>query len=193
MDASHTARHFLLPMFTKILKKVFIIRLILSLILLLALPAAAQAAWLNLDGINSWIKEKTSLPFWQKRIIPDWNENLTTISGTALVSANIPLIGVVKTYDVVLTGYSASIDETDSTPLITASGAWVGDGVAASNFLPFGTQIKIPEIFGGKVFTIKDRMAPKHSDKIDIWFESKELAKTFGARKAQVQVLDSVL
>ncbi len=180
-------------MFIQLFKKILVFRLILSLMLLLAVPAAAQAAWLNLDGINSWIKEKTSLPFWQKRIIPDWDDNLTTISGNALVSANIPLVGVVKTYEVVLTGYSASIDETDDTPLITASGAWVGDGVAASNFLPFGTQIKIPEIFGGKVFTIKDRMAPKHSDKIDIWFESKDLARTFGAKKAQVQVLESVL
>lgn len=180
-------------MYIQLFKKILVFRLILSLILLLAVPAVAQAAWLNLDGINSWIKAKTSLPFWQKRIIPKWDENLTTISGTALISANIPLVGVAKTYEVVLTGYSASIDETDDTPLITASGEWVGDGVAASNFLPFGTQIKIPEVFGSKIFTIKDRMNPRHNDKIDIWFESRELAKNFGAKKAQVQVLESVL
>ena len=179
-------------MFIKSIKKILVFRLIVSFILLLAVPAAAQAAWLNFDKLDSWLKEKTSLPFWQKRIVPDWNEALTTVSGTALVSASAPLVGVVKTYEVILTGYSASIDETDDTPLITASGAWVGDGVAASNFLPFGTQIKIPEIFGGKVFTIQDRMNPRHNDKIDIWFESKELAKIFGSRKAQVQVLESV-
>ena len=181
----------------QLFKKILVFRLILSLALLLAVPAAAQAAWLNFDSLNkidAWVKEKITLPFWQKKARPIFDhQSLSTVDGLALVAVNLPLVNVAKVYDITVTAYSSSMDETDDTPLITASGAWVGDGVAASNFLPFGTQIKIPEVFGSKIFIIKDRMAPKHSDKIDIWFESKELAKTFGAKKAQIQVLESVL
>ena len=37
-----------------------------------------------------------------------------------------------------LTAYSSSVDETDDTPFITASGKHVRDGIVATNFLPFG-------------------------------------------------------
>src|SRR3989338_9188671 len=47
-----------------------------------------------------------------------------------------------------VTAYSSSVDETDSTPFVTASGTKTRDGVIASNLFPFGTQVKIPEFFG---------------------------------------------
>ncbi len=58
-----------------------------------------------------------------------------------------------------ITAYSSTVDQTDSTPFITANGVHVHDGVVATNALPFGTQIKIPALFGDKVFTVEDRMA----------------------------------
>ena len=82
-----------------------------------------------------------------------------------------------KTLKVVLTAYSSTADQTDSTPFITASGSHVRDGIVAANFLAFGTKVKIPEIFGDKVFTVEDRMALKHSDKIDIWFPKSATGK----------------
>lgn len=54
-----------------------------------------------------------------------------------------------------ITAYSSSVDETDGTPFITANGARVRDGIVATNLLPFGTKIKIPSLFGGKVFVLK--------------------------------------
>jgi len=44
----------------------------------------------------------------------------------------------------------------------------VRDGVIATNILPFGTKVRIPEIFGDKVFVVEDRMARKHADRVDI-------------------------
>ena len=49
------------------------------------------------------------------------------------------------------------------------------------------------EIFGNKIFMVKDRMATKHADKVDIWFETKTLAKAFGKKKLLVEVLDPAM
>ncbi len=95
-----------------------------------------------------------------------------------------------KTIRSVLTAYSSTPDQTDDTPFITASGTRVREGVIASNFLAFGTKVQIPEIFGDRVFTVEDRMAKKHSDKIDIWFPERHLAKKFGIQEANVIILD---
>ena len=89
-----------------------------------------------------------------------------------------------------ITGYSSEPDQTDNDPFITASGKPVHSGIVASNFLPFGTKIKIPKVFGDEVFTIEDRMAKKHSDKIDVWFSSEIEALRFGVKTADVIILD---
>lgn len=95
-----------------------------------------------------------------------------------------------QTKTVILTAYSSTSDQTDSTPFITASNTKVRDGVIASNFLAFGTKILIPSLFGDKIFTVEDRMARKHSDKIDIWFPERHLAKRFGVQEAEVIILE---
>jgi len=110
------------------------------------------------------------------------------VSGDSLMGMNEPL--PLKTTKVVLTGYSSTPDQTDSTPFITASNSHVHDGVVAANFLTFGTKVKIPTVFGDKIFTVEDRMARKHDDKIDIWFSEKYLAKNFGVKEADVVILE---
>lgn len=95
-----------------------------------------------------------------------------------------------KTIRTVLTAYSSTPDQTDDTPFITASNKKVRDGIIAANFLAFGTKVQIPEIFGDKVFTVEDRMAKKHGDKIDIWFSERRLAKRFGIQEANIIILD---
>ena len=92
---------------------------------------------------------------------------------------------------VIATGYSSSPDETDDTPFITANGTMVRDGIIANNLLPFGTRVRIPELYGDKVFTVEDRM---HRRKgyyfIDFWFPSKEEAKNFGVERTYIEVLE---
>ncbi len=96
-----------------------------------------------------------------------------------------------KTMSVTLTAYSSTPDQTDDTPFLTAANTPVRDGVVAANFLPIGTKIQIPRLFGNKVFIVEDRMHPRFNDRIDIWFPNRELAKEFGLRKATVVVLES--
>ena len=90
--------------------------------------------------------------------------------------------------EVVITGYSSVPWETDEDPFVTASGKPPRVGTVAANFLPFGTKIRIPEIFGDQVFVVEDRMHPRYQDRIDIWFPNSWQAKQFGIRKAKVYI-----
>lgn len=95
-----------------------------------------------------------------------------------------------KTFKVVITAYSSSPCETDSSPYITASGDWVKDGIIASNFLSFGTEVKIPELFGDKVFVVQDRMHPRKKYHIDIWFPSRVEALEFGVHYSYIELVE---
>jgi len=97
---------------------------------------------------------------------------------------------VIKTYDVRATAYSSTPDQTDDTPFITASGTSVRDGIIAANFLPFGTQLRIPEIYGEKVFTVEDRMNKRYWHHVDIWFPERSLAKAFGAQHVTIEIVE---
>ena len=52
----------------------------------------------------------------------------------------------------IVTAYSSTPDQTDATPFITANGTTVHDGIIAANWLKFGTRVRIPDMFGDKVF-----------------------------------------
>ena len=96
--------------------------------------------------------------------------------------------GEISTY---ITAYSSTPEETDNTPFVTAAGTKVRPGIIAANFLPFGTRIMIPELFGDQIFTVEDRMAKKHGGKIDIWLPSKSQAINFGIKYSKIVVLES--
>lgn len=109
------------------------------------------------------------------------------LSSTVLVSANRPT--ATKIMHVTLTGYSSTPDQTDDTPFIAASGKYVYDGMIAANFLPFGTRVKIPELFGDKIFTVDDRMHKRFNDRVDIWFPDRTSAIRFGIKNAEIVIL----
>ena len=107
---------------------------------------------------------------------------LKTIAGNACRVRKLPVI---------VTGYSSTIDQTDSDPFITAAGTIVRDGIVANNKYPFGTKIRFPEIYGDKVFVVEDRMSWKKGNyHIDIWFASYWEAKNFGAKRTYIEVLE---
>lgn len=112
----------------------------------------------------------------------------SVISQTSLVDNRI--VEPIKARMIVpITGYSSTPDQTDDTPFITATGDHVDDGIVAANFLPFNTRIKIPKLFGNKIFVVKDRMAKRFSDRVDIWFADRSTALKFGLRHAEIIVL----
>lgn len=94
-----------------------------------------------------------------------------------------------ESHEVWLTAYSSTPEETDDTPFITATGNRVRDGIVATNFLPFGTRVQIPEVFGDKIFVVDDRMHPRKVDFMDIWMPTKQDALNFGIRRAKIVVL----
>lgn len=112
----------------------------------------------------------------------------TTLEATSL-AAKSPLDEGVKRMTVHITAYSSTPDQTDDTPFITASGTRVRDGIVAANFVPLYTRIKIPELFGEKVFIVEDRMNRRYQDRVDIWFADRESARKFGIRDAEIVVL----
>jgi 3D (Asp-Asp-Asp) domain-containing protein len=88
-----------------------------------------------------------------------------------------------------VTAYSSTVDQCDDTPFITANGTRVRDGIVAANWLKFGSRIRIPEMFGDKVFVVTDRMHPRFDDRLDIWMSEREDAIQFGLRRLDIEVL----
>jgi len=112
--------------------------------------------------------------------------SILPVSGPILSEEEIKITKKIK---VVVTGYSSSPWQTDDTPFLTAAGTQVRDGVVATNILPFGTKIRLPEIYGDKIFVVEDRMSPKKGYQIDIWFSSYWEAKNFGVEMAEMEIV----
>ncbi|MDO8558846.1 MAG: hypothetical protein Q7R84_00770 [bacterium] len=113
------------------------------------------------------------------------------IGGNSLLpSSTLPEPKVIKTVKVIVTAYSSSVFETDDTPTITASNTEVRDGIIANNLLPFGTKVRLPELYDDKIFVVEDRMnRRKGSYHFDIWFPSHSEAKNFGVENTYLEVL----
>lgn len=87
------------------------------------------------------------------------------------------------------TAYSSTVDQTDDTPFITASGTLVRPGVVAANFLPIGTHLRIPDYYGDMVFVVEDRMNERYNGRLDIWMETRDQAIKWGIRHVIIEVL----
>ncbi len=120
--------------------------------------------------------------------------SLAKIEGNSLLpisNPSNPQPRVTKKIRVVATAYSSTPWETDDSPYLTAAGTLTREGVVANNKYPFGTKIRIPEIYGDKVFVVEDRMHWRKGDyHFDIWFPSYLEAKNFGAKRTYIEVLE---
>ncbi|MFA4954977.1 MAG: hypothetical protein WC641_06715 [Patescibacteria group bacterium] len=88
------------------------------------------------------------------------------------------------------TAYTSSVEECDDTPFITADGSHVRDGIIAANFLKFGTKVRIPDLYGDKIFEVHDRMNKRFPNRIDVWMTTKSEARQFGVkRNIKIEVL----
>jgi len=113
-------------------------------------------------------------------------------NNSLLPSSPLPEPKVKSRIKVVVTAYSSTPFETDNDPFVTAAGTPVREGIIANNFLPFGTKVRLPELYGDKIFIVEDRMNPKKGYyHFDIWFPSYWEAKSFGAKNTYVEILES--
>ena len=152
-------------------------RQIISAALLLALGTLSSAIVSNAapapEGAEAILSEEATL----------LNESPITVSQSG-VSADVQRIVTIT-----VTAYSSEVAQTDDTPYVTASGTRVRDGVVAANWLPIGTKVRIPDLFGDQVFVVEDRMHSRHANRLDVWFPTRAEAVQFGARKTQIEIL----
>jgi len=92
-----------------------------------------------------------------------------------------------------MTAYTSEVAQTDASPCTTANGFNVCnhgiEDTIAANFLPFGTKVKIPDLFGDRIFVVRDRMNRRHATRVDVWMKDKRDAMQFGIRKTRILVL----
>lgn len=97
-------------------------------------------------------------------------------------------------YKGVVTAYTSTPGQTDDTPFIAATGKHVYDGMIAANGLPFGTRIKIPSVYGDKIFTVDDRMNRRYSClpghcRMDVWLDTtRSEARKFGVKRVAIEI-----
>ncbi len=150
--------------------------------------AAAYTLHIDRERPVLAIQAEAKTPVIEASLMRAEHEGTTTLPG---VSGNAPSLSFTpKTRKAWVTAYSSSPDETDDTPFTTASGKQVRHGIVASNFVPLGTKIRIPEIFGDETFTVEDRMHARKTNGVDIWMPTKEQAKRFGVSYAEIVILD---
>lgn len=92
-----------------------------------------------------------------------------------------------------VTSYNSEVGQCDDTPCITANGFnlcehGIEDSIA-TNMLPFGTKVRFPEIFGDRVFFVRDRMNKRYYERFDIWMLSHSDAVKFGLQYTKVEIL----
>ncbi len=98
----------------------------------------------------------------------------------------------------VMTAYSSEAAQTDASPCIPADWKYnlcehyekYGEqNTIAANFLPLGTKVRFPDLYGDKVFTVRDRMNARYGvGRGDIWMPSKAEAKKFGVKKVTMEI-----
>lgn len=90
----------------------------------------------------------------------------------------------------VITAYTSTPGQTDDSPFIAASGKRVHDGMIAANGLPFGTRVKIPAVYGEKIFVVEDRMNSRYGyGRFDVWLDmSRDEARKFGVKRVDVEI-----
>lgn len=101
----------------------------------------------------------------------------------------IPVRPARKTMIITVSAYNSLPEQTDDTPFITAFGTQTRDGIIATNFLPQGTLVRFPEVFGDKEFVVEDRMNERYYYRVDIWMEHKVDAKQFGVKALKMEIL----
>lgn len=120
-------------------------------------------------------------------------QSVTATSSTPSIASSTP-VKVIRTSSHVITAYNSEVSQTDDDPCTTANGYNLcknnkEDSIAA-NFLKFGTKVRIPELFGDKVFVVRDRMNVKHANRIDVWMKDHGDAMKFGVKFAKIEVIE---
>ena len=158
---------------------------------LAAETVAAQEEEISLDSVNkSLVMDQNA-----QKIADNVEKNIASkATSTEATTATSTEVKVKSTSVHVITAYNSDVAQTDDSPCITANGFNVcehgEEDTIAANFLKFGTKVKIPELYGDRIFVVRDRMNAKHPNRVDIWMKDKTSAIKFGVKTAKIQVLE---
>ncbi len=132
--------------------------------------------------------------------VPVAEDRAASLTAQAMLNESVPfgvlpqskLSGSYSVATVQASAYNSVPGQTDSTPFITASGTTVRRGVVAANFLPIGTLITIPDLYGDEVFVVEDRMNSRYRNNVDIWMESVSEARAFGRKSVEIHIYQNI-
>lgn len=118
----------------------------------------------------------------------------SSIATSSPIKATATPQKVKRTSTHTITAYNSEVSQTDGSPCTTANGYNVclsgKEDTIAANFLPFGAKVKIPELFGDRVFVVRDRMNKRHASRVDVWMKDYDDAIHFGVKVAKIQILE---
>jgi len=165
---------------------------------LAAETVAAQDGAISLDNINKSLNmEGNAQKIADTMVLGQTDTATSTIitTATSTTATTTPATPKVKNTSIhVITAYNSEVGQTDNSPCITANGFDVckngKEDTIAANFLKFGTKVKIPDLFGDRVFVVRDRMNAKHPTRVDIWMKDRPSAMKFGVKTAKIQVIE---
>ncbi len=92
-----------------------------------------------------------------------------------------------------VSAYTASIEECGKDDGIGAYNIEVWPGTIACNFLPKGALVRIPEIFGDKIFIALDKMAVKNFNNVDVFVNEKTIAThQIGRKSCSIEIVGEI-
>ena len=135
---------------------------------------------------------------------------LTVLNGASAAHPSLPTTPTVYQRDLyastwnrpklrikaIVTAYSSTPEETDSSPFITANGTRVHRGVIANNCLSFGTEVQLESPGASHAdasrttYVVLDRMSRRYDcTHFDVWFPTRGEAIRWGKRTVTVEEL----
>jgi 3D (Asp-Asp-Asp) domain-containing protein len=169
-----------------------------------ALAAEAVASPDNQDSVISLgdVSKSPNMDINAQKIVNEMVSTSTKAVAPATATSTVPKtikkvkapVKVKSTSVHKITAYNSDVSQTDGSPCTTANGFNVcqhnQEDTIAANFLKFGTKVKIPDLFGDKVFVVRDRMSAKHANRVDVWMKNRQSAIKFGVKVAKIQVVE---
>ena len=159
-------------------------------------PALAAEAMVSDDEqvISLGTVTKSLVMDKDAQIIADEIKQIVVEEPVATTTPEIVKDKVISTSLHVMTAYNSEVGQTDDSPCITANGFNVCkhgiEDTVAANFLKFGTKVKIPDLYGDRIFIVRDRMNKKHPNRVDIWMKDRADAIQFGIKTTRIQVIE---
>lgn len=180
-----------------------IIACVFQFVFFFAPVLAAEAATLDATDIKIDATSKSEVDpivaaLINQSVTPEQIEIIAVVEEVPVITPEIvePIIKVIRTSTHTITAYNSDPAQTDDTPCITANGfdvcAHGEEDTIAANFLKFGTKVRIPELYGDRIFIVRDRMNKRYSDRVDIWMKEKTDARKFGVKVARIEVVETI-